>query len=206
MGDYAFIESFVGITIAHFMHAASVFALYKLAKEVFTGPSGHKLAYVAACLQIIQPGGIFLSAPYAESTTAALCFTSLILFVKSFPLFGEASIIHDFSLLLAGIGLGTATTVRSNALLYGMLFAEEAFRLVYSLKSGITYPKIRRGLFTGLGGLCIAVGFVYPQYIAYRQFCVPDRSARPWCQETIPGIYAFVQVRYWYVVPNLSGE
>lgn len=181
------------------MHAASVFALYKLAKEVFTGPSGHKLAYVAACLQIIQPGGIFLSAPYAESTTAALCFTSLILFVKSFPLFGGASAVHDFSLLFAGIGLGLATTVRSNALLYGMLFAEEAGRLLWSLRDGITYQKIRRGVFTGLGGLCIAAGFVYPQYIAYQQFCVPDRSARPWCQETIPGIYAFVQVRYWYV-------
>lgn len=181
------------------MHALSVFALYKLAKEVFTGPSGHKLAYVAACLQIIQPGGIFLSAPYAESTTAALSFTSLVFFVKSFPLFGQSSVVHDFSLLVAGIGLGLATTVRSNALLYGMLFAEEAGRLVWSLRDGVTYRKIRRGVCTGLGGLSIAAGFIYPQWIAYNQFCVPDREARPWCMRTIPGIYAFVQVRYWCV-------
>lgn len=199
LGEYAFIESFTGIVIAHFAHALSVFALYKLAKEVFTGPSGHKLAYVAACLQIIQPGGIFLSAPYAESTTAALSFTSLIFFVKSFPLFGQASAVHDFSLLIAGLGLGLATTVRSNALLYGLLFAEEAGRLVWSLKDGITYVKIRRGIFTGLGGLCIAAGFIYPQWIAYNQFCVPDREAREWCMRSIPGIYAFVQVRYWCV-------
>lgn len=154
---------------------------------------------MAACLQIIQPGGIFLSAPYAESTTAALSFTSLIFFVKSFPLFGQASAVHDFSLLIAGVGLGLGTTVRSNVLLYGMLFVEEAGRLVWSLKDGITYAKIRRGIFTGLGGLCIAAGFIYPQWIAYNQFCVPHRGAREWCMKAIPGIYAFVQVRYWFV-------
>lgn len=122
---------------------------------------------------------------------------------------------HDFSLLLAGLAFGVACTVRSNGLLYGVLFAEEAGRLIWSMKpsktsggaagaagepvgltANVTYTTLRRLTYTLLGGLSVAVGFAYPQYIAYQQFCT-STGARPWCSKTLPSVYSFLQSHYW---------
>jgi phosphatidylinositol glycan class V len=167
------------------------------------------LAFIAACLHVFSPAGLFLSAPYGESTYALLSFTGSFLFVQSFSLSEASTALKDAFLPLAGIMFGLATTFRSNGLLNGLLLLEEAIRLLYSMTRGVTFAKSRRLLAVGIAGVCTALGFVIPQYIAYQDFCVNypythDQEPRIWCRRTLPSIYSFVQEHYWYVPSRYS--
>ncbi|KAF7134100.1 hypothetical protein CNMCM5793_005729 [Aspergillus hiratsukae] len=200
--DYAFKENIAGIIIAHAAHGLSVLVLYCLGRAIFPGRQGRMLAFIAACLHIFSPAGLFLSAPYGESTYALLSFTGSFLFVQSFSLSGASTGLEDAFLPLAGIMFGLATSVRSNGLLNGILFLEEAIRLLYSMTRGVTFAKTRRLFAVGIAGVCTALGFVIPQYIAYRDFCVNypythGEEPRIWCRRTLPSIYSFVQEHYW---------
>lgn len=116
------------------------------------------------------------------------------------PVGAVSSARQDGFVVLAGLTLGLATTVRSNALLNGIVFAEEAVVVAWSVTKGMSVQKIRRLAAVGLGGCCIAVGFLLPQYIAYQEYC-SSASPRPWCASLAPSIYTFVQEHYWYVHP-----
>ncbi|PKX93914.1 DUF409 domain protein [Aspergillus novofumigatus IBT 16806] len=184
--DYAFREHIAGIIIAHAAHGLSVLVLYYLGCAIFSGRQGRMLAFVAACLHIFSPAGLFLSAPYGE---------------KPQPV-GASTGLKDALIPLAGILCGLATTVRSNGILNGLLFLEEAIRVLYSMTGGITFAKSRRLLAVGIAGVCTGLGFVIPQYIAYRDFCVNYpythyEEPRIWCRRTLPSIYSFVQDHYW---------
>lgn len=193
------LESLVGVVIAHASHGLSVIALYHMARAVFPGPSGRQLAFMAGCLHIISPAGVFLSAPYGESTFALLSFVGFLFFVWSIPISKRPSIAHDLSLVLSGLALGAATTVRNNGLLSGLLFLEEAVLVGLSLRDGVSVLKIRRLALTGLGGVCVGFGFLLPQYIAYQEYCGLNSMPRAWCAKLAPSIYTFVQEYYWYV-------
>jgi phosphatidylinositol glycan class V len=202
--DCEFREHIAGIIIAHAAHGLSVLVLYCLGCAIFSGRQGRMLAFIAACLHIFSPAGLFLSAPCGESTYAFLTFTGYFLFVQSFNLSGASTGLEDAFILLAGILYGLATTVRSNGILNGLLFVKEAIRLLYSMTRGVTFAKSRRLLAVGIAGVCTGLGFVVPQYIAYRDFCVNypythDEEPRIWCRRTLPSIYSFVQDHYWYV-------
>jgi len=203
--DYGeFLESFVAITISHASHFLSVLVLYALARAIFPGPSTKKFAFVTACLHILSPAGLFLSSPYGESTFALLNFLGCLLFVQSFGLAEESTFLHDISLVASGLSSAAATTVRTNGILNGIMFLEEALRILYSMRAGLTLPAVRRLVASGIGGLCIAMGFVLPQYLAYEEFCVNRWSPniqppRVWCEKMLPSIYAFVQDYYWHV-------
>ncbi|GFF69547.1 conserved hypothetical protein [Aspergillus udagawae] len=200
--DCEFREHIAGIIIAHAAHGLSVLVLYCLGCAMFSGRQGRMLAFIAACLHISSPAGLFLSAPCGESTYAFLSFTGYFLFVQSFSLSGASTGLKDAFILLAGILYGLATTVRSNGILNGLLFVEEAIRLLYSMTRGVTFAKSRRLFAVGIAGVCTGLGFVVPQYIAYRDFCVNypythDEEPRIWCRRTLPSIYSFVQDHYW---------
>ncbi|KAH2388181.1 hypothetical protein KXW97_007157 [Aspergillus fumigatus] len=200
--DYAFREHVAGIIIAHAAHGLSVLVLYCLGCAIFSGRKGRMLAFIAACLHIFSPAGLFLSAPYGESTYALLSFTGYFLFVQSFSPSGASTSLKDARIPLAGILCGLATTVRSNGILNGLLFLEEAIRALYSLTGAITFAKFRRLLAVGVAGICTALGFVVPQYIAYRDFCINypftgHDEPRIWCRRTLPSISSFVQDHYW---------
>ena len=197
--SHALMESIIGITVAHAAHGMSAFVLYSLARAVFPGRKGRSLAFIAACLHILSPAGLFLSAPYGESTHALLSFMGSLLFVLSFSHSGASSTLHDALLPLSGILYGLATAARSNGLLNGMVLFEEAVRLLYSMTNGITFAKTRRLIAVGMAGICTGLGFVIPQYIAYEQFCMDNSDPRVWCLKTVPSIYSFVQDHYWYV-------
>ncbi|KFY05552.1 hypothetical protein V492_08455, partial [Pseudogymnoascus sp. VKM F-4246] len=192
------LESLVGTTIAHASHGLSVFALYHLACAIFPGPSGPKLAFIAGCLHIFSPAGIFLSAPCGESTASFLTFLGVLFFAWGMPAGAVSSGKQDGFVVLAGVTLGLSTTVRSNALLNGIVFAEEAVLVAWSVRNGLSVPKIRRLAAVGVGGCCIAAGFLLPQYIAYQEYCT-SASPRPWCSSLTPSIYTFVQEHYWDV-------
>ncbi|GFF65847.1 conserved hypothetical protein [Aspergillus lentulus] len=200
--DHAFREHIAGILIAHAAHGLSVLVLYCLGCAIFSGRQGRMLAFIAACLYIFSPAGLFLSAPYGESTYALLSFTGYFLFVQSFSPSGASTGLKDALIPLGGILCGLATTVRSNGILNGLLFLEEAIRVLYSMTGGITFAKSRRLFAVGIAGVCTGLGFVVPQYIAYRDFCLNspythDGQPRIWCRRTVPSIYSFVQDHYW---------
>ncbi|PBP25318.1 glycosyltransferase family 76 protein [Diplocarpon rosae] len=111
---------------------------------------------------------------------------------------GSNTASHDLLVLFSGICFGIATSFRSNGILNGTLLLEEAFKALYDLRNGLKLPRVRRLVATGLGGMSVGAGFGLPQYIAYGEYCGgQDTVARPWCERTIPSIYAFVQDHYW---------
>lgn len=93
--DYAFREHVAGVIIAHAAHGLSVLVLYCLGCAIFSGRKGRMLAFIAACLHIFSPAGLFLSAPYGESTYALLSFTGYFLFVQSFSPSGASTSLKD---------------------------------------------------------------------------------------------------------------
>jgi GPI mannosyltransferase 2 len=200
---HEFLESIVGISLAHAAHGLSVLALYSLTRAIFHSGRDKKLAFITASLHVFSPAGLFLSAPYGESTFALLSFTGYLLFVNSFNFTGRATTQQDVLMVASGVVLGSATTVRSNGLLNGMLFLEEASRIIYSLKFAPGLPGLRRLIATGIGGLCIAFGFAVPQLIAFQEICRNNTQAlqlqRSWCKDKLPSVYGFVQNHYWYV-------
>ncbi|RAH44779.1 DUF409 domain protein [Aspergillus brunneoviolaceus CBS 621.78] len=200
--DYAFNASLVGISISHAAHGLSVIALYHLVCALFRGAQGgRKVALLAACLHVVSPAGAFLSAPCAESAYALLSFSGSLLYVKSFASSSLAasprSCQHDTLLVLSGVLYGVGTTFRSNGLLNGIPLFEEAVRqLVLLSQQGVSLAQLRRLLAVGTAGVCAGLGFVLPQYFAYREFCT-DREPRAWCRRTLPSLYSFVQEHYW---------
>lgn len=199
VAHYDGVEAVVAICIAHFAHFLSVLLLFSLTFAVFPG-STTRFAFTAAALHIISPAGIFLSAPYAESSCALFAFAGCLAFAKSFTTErASATAKHDFLLFGSGVLFGISTTFRSNGILNGLLLLEEAFRVLLSLKDDFQMARIRRLIASGLGGLSVAFGFLLPQYISYSDFCREESVAilRPWCTKPLPSIYTFVQEHYW---------
>ena len=195
---YDGLEGVLAVITAHFSHLLSVVLLFKLTHVVFPTCST-RFCFTAAALHIISPAGLFLSAPYAESSCAMLSFAGNFLFTKSLAGRGENTSGHDLLVVLSGILFGIATTFRSNGILNGLLLLEEAFRVLWELKSSFQFASARRLLATGLGGVIVGCGFVLPQYIAYSEYCLEANvpTLRPWCEKSIPSIYTFVQGHYW---------
>jgi phosphatidylinositol glycan class V len=193
---YDDLEGAVAICVAHLAHLISVLVLFSLTLLIF--PSYQvNFAFIAASLQIISPAGLFLSAPYAESSCACLSFAGILFFSKSLESRSQSAFSQNVFLLISGLLFGIATTFRSNAILNGVMLLEEAFRLLLGLLDGIDVSRILRLIVTGVAGLSVGAGFVLPQYIAYSEYCGIDVQARPWCSGTLPSIYTFVQDHYW---------
>ncbi|EPE27038.1 hypothetical protein GLAREA_02952 [Glarea lozoyensis ATCC 20868] len=199
---YDTLEVVVAIFIAHLSHLVSTLLLFKLTIAIFPARNV-RFGLVAAVLHILSPAGLFLSAPYAESSCAMLSFAGSLLFVQSSTAGRPASVGHDALILLSGIAFGIATTFRSNGILNGLLLLEEASKIIWNLQYSFNFASIRRLVFTGMGGLFVASGFILPQYIAYTEYCLESNvsSTRPWCGNVLPSIYTFVQDYYWNVGP-----
>ncbi|KAG9243687.1 GPI mannosyltransferase 2 [Calycina marina] len=207
---YEGLEGLVGICIAHGSHLASVVVLYHLTLAMFPGNPAR--AATTAAFHIISPAGLFLSAPYAESSCALLSFLGFLMFRKSLGSQGkQSSAAKDLLVVSAGVCFGIANTFRSNAILNGLLLLEEAFRTLFLLRHGIRFPVVRRLAATGLGGLIVGFGFLLPQYIAFTDFCnYTSGPRRGWCERPLPSIYIFVQDEYWncgpfryWILPNM---
>jgi len=191
----------VGILIAHTSHLLSVLVLYHLTLAIFPGKDSTRLGLITALLHVISPAGLFLSAPFAESSCALLGFLGCLLFTKSLSINGQTTLRQDLLVLLSGISFGIATTFRSNGILSGLLLLEEAFRVLVGVRDTFQFSTVRRLISTGLGGVFVSVGFLLPQYIAYKEYCMDAENpiVRPWCTKSLPSIYTFVQDHYWYV-------
>jgi phosphatidylinositol glycan class V len=195
-----------GIAIAHVAHLFSVIVLYRLTQLVFAGERGRRLAFIASILHIITPAGIFLSAPYAESLFALLNFGGHLIYTTgSTPSRSGRSWGNDLLLVLSGAVFGLATTVRSNGLLNGIIYLSDFASELCSLpRDGIGVANARKVVALGIAGILVGLGTAIPQWIAYLEYCGGDENSRPWCKQTIPSVYTWVQDHYWYVslAPN----
>ena len=193
----------VGIVVAHASHLLSVLILHDLGLISLGGfpqPKRSLMASLAACLHIISPAGIFLSAPYAESLFSLMTFLGFCLYGRSLSRrVGRQELQRDILLISSGLCLGLATTVRANGLLNGLIFLYEAVSCVCPLVLRKTYQQNIDGrhlcivLFSGALMGCIAI---LPQFLAYLEYCIPSPK-RPWCLKWIPSIYTWVQSEYW---------
>lgn len=216
----------MGIFVANASHLLSALVLYRLGLVVWrSNPQGPLLSLVAALLHVVSPAGLFLSAPYAESTCALLTFLGYLLYASSCT--SETAAARDGYVVLAGVAFGFATSFRSNAILNGIPFAWEVLQVLSALAgrwtssttsarpsrsdpqstTPTTGDAVRRLLALGVGGVAVAAGTLVPQAVAYQRFCLgpsdADLPRRPWCDKLVPSIYTFVQRHYWYVDEKL---
>ena len=193
----------VGIVVAHVSHLFSVLVLHDLGLVSLGGfpePKRALIASLAACLHIISPAGMFLSAPYAESLFSLMTFLGFYCYGRSMSRYvGEQKLSQNIFLVSSGLCLGLATTIRANGLLNGLIFVYEAASCAYPLLAwkNSTLKIDGRNLcvvmFTGILMGSIAI---FPQYLAYLEYCTP-LAKRPWCSKWIPSIYTWVQSEYW---------
>ncbi|KAK3503404.1 GPI mannosyltransferase 2 [Neurospora crassa] len=155
-----------------------------------------KLALLASLLHIFSPAGLFLSAPYAESSCALFSFLGWWFYAQSWlsdqdgttAVSGKISGVErgltlkgDLRLLLAGLSFGLATLFRSNGILNGLPFAWEVLTIlsgfVITTSGGRGSGRIpllktlRRLIALGLGGIFVAAGSIVPQTVAWLRYC-----------------------------------
>ena len=179
--------------------------LHKLTMTIYSAISAHersKLSFVAACLHIVSPAGLFLSAPYAESSFSFINFAGFYLYARAL---GTRTTYREFSrdvlLVSSGILFGIATTFRGNGLLSGLVFVLDAFaRMKEITECDDINATLRQLLVTCLSGVVMACIAISPQYRAYLEYCTGSSKGpllRPWCSNWVPSIYAWVQKEYW---------
>jgi phosphatidylinositol glycan class V len=193
-----------GTILSHAAHWLSVILLWSIARISIDSKSVQRssLAFVAATLHIISPAGIFLSAPYGEGLFSCLNMLGFYLYISHDspePLIMQKTPVRK---LLAGMAFGLATMIRSNGLLSGLPFLLDAMDCLLKLLSSRVEANSKPGLlidllFIILGGSCIAVGLVIPQFIAYQEYCVGQGALRPRCSSLPPSIFTWVQSHYW---------
>ncbi|PVI04131.1 glycosyltransferase family 76 protein [Periconia macrospinosa] len=212
LGTYLWVSVFVSIV----MHWASVASLFSLLNQVMSTPSGNPISFVACVLHIVSPAGIFLVAPYAESMFAALNIYGMLCYVRSrcgvIPS-QDRTVKQDIMLLASGCMFACAAMIRGNGLLSGLIFVSDVASSALRILKGRTIRnELRLVAVTCVAGVLLALGFVFPQYVAFKEYCTTAGGVTrpPWCEKTIPSIYSWVQSKYWNVgflrywtIPNL---
>ncbi len=196
-------HALTAIIISHLSHLLSVLVLFQLTMLIIpTGDhSRRRIAFKAACLHILSPAGLFLSAPYAESTFALFNFLGMMCYARSLKPQGKrtSAIGRSAWTVAAGASFGIATTMRSNGLLSGIVFAWDTLEDALELPTVLQHrERLVHVIATLVAGICVALGFIIPQAVAYKEYCT-DGNTRPWCSRLPPSIYSWVQDHYWEV-------
>ncbi|KAH7396581.1 GPI mannosyltransferase 2 [Phaeosphaeria sp. MPI-PUGE-AT-0046c] len=204
-GDFSLRPYIVaGILISNICHLLSVVVLYQLLAITTGSPQRHQIAFVGAVLHITTSASLFLSAPYTEAPFALFNLTGMLLYAQArlgAPAH-KSSVVEDVCKLGSGIFFALATLMRSNGLLSGLVLLYDVARYIPRIISmQLAVHDVRRILITCAAGSIIALGFVYPQYLAFTEFCPDTRAtdAPEWCARSIPSIYSWVQSHYWNV-------
>jgi GPI mannosyltransferase 2 len=183
-------------------HLFSVFSLYGLANTIFSQASQIKSSIVIAAFHVISPAGAFLVSPCPEALFSFLHILGFQLYLKGLRnRYQKKNSRADAQCLVAGAVFGLAIAVRSNGLLSGAPFLYDATLTVISLcRAKLSTASIRRLVVVGVGGCFVALGAIIPQYGAYVKYCTRETVyiRRPWCNNYVPSIYAWVQHHYWY--------
>lgn len=139
-----------------------------------------------------------MSAPYAESPFALLQISGYYFYVRSRDHWtAGGSVLGNVECVLSGLLFGLSATLRSNGLLNGILFAWDAVEYSIELLSHrLAFDALQKLIAVVGAGLFIINGMALPQYLAYQEYC-SGTMARPWCNNTVPSIYGWVQSHYW---------
>jgi len=126
-----------GIIMSHLTHYLSVILLWGVAASLSTtarlGHDTSVVPFIASCLHIISPAGIFLSAPYSEAPFSCLNMLGFWLYLQA-HLSPDSFVTRKCcALIMSGVSFGFATTIRSNGILSGLPFLFDAVTL--SLKT-----------------------------------------------------------------------
>ena len=199
------LEDLAGVTLSHVSHLLSVLILHELTLAVYhrqCQPRRSRLAIVASSLHIISPAGMFLSAPYAESSFSFLNFVGFYCYAKTLEGHSNVGGIREGILIASsGIAFGVATTFRGNGLFSGLILVYDAITCVIMiLRYRDVKSNVRRLFVTCISGSLMACIAVVPQYLAYDEYCSgwnANEKARPWCSGWFPSIYGWVQKEYW---------
>jgi phosphatidylinositol glycan class V len=191
-----------GVAVSNLCHFLSVLVLYRLLTVSLGSRQRYQIAFVGAVLHVLSPASLFLSAPYAEAPFSLLNLTGMLHYAlsKEKARDGVPSAREDAYKLSSGIFFGAATLMRSNGLLSGLVLLYDVARYLPQLVSmRLTAHDVRRIIVTCVAGGFVALGFVWPQYLAYAEFCTVDDGleSRPWCTRSLPSIYSWVQSHYW---------
>lgn len=188
------LEPLVGIVLANTSHLMASLVLYKLTNILIRDAT---ISFLSSILCIISPGGLFLSSPGPESPFSFLAFLGTLIFALRYQP-GQSDVRKSSFVVLSGAIFGFATTFRSNGLAYGLLFAVDAVQTGLGFLQKPAIPSMFLTGATLLGGLLVASGSILPQAVAWSTYCQPDSDIwRPWCSNTVPSIYTFVQAEYW---------
>ncbi|KAI9254454.1 GPI mannosyltransferase 2 [Phascolomyces articulosus] len=159
------------ITNISFILAAGT--LFKLTRSIF--PGHPQLAAISAIAFCLSPPCMFMSSVYTESPFAWLSFTGMLWYSKK-------------HYLAAALVWGVTSSVRSNAIVYSGFFMYDLILRRFGKCSMVT------GLIRAMVYMAITFsGYAAVQYYGYLEYC----PGRPWCEQTIPMLYSFVQKEYW---------
>lgn len=192
-----------GARLSHFFHLLSTLTLFLLTYTVLPGDITWRrsTAFVAACLFIVSPAGIFLSAPYSESVFAFFNFAGILFISQLRPRSGSLpdTCKQTCFTISSGILFAIACMIRGNGLLSVLVYIEPGLALLKELVAGsLRLSVLIKLLGVGIACLITLLGYAFPQILAYSKYC--ERGVRrPWCDNLIPSIYTFVQERYWNV-------
>ena len=160
-----------------------------------------KISFLAACIHIISPAGIFLSAPYAESSFSLLNFAGCYLYAKAKTFTSDQNGKGDAMTIFSGILFGVGSTFRGNGLFSGLILIYDAVSSMSEIvHSADIKANVRKLLVVCLSGVLMGCIAIIPQYLAYNEYCIKvnaESLVRPWCSNWVPSIYAWVQKEYW---------
>jgi len=163
-----------GLILANIFFILAAREMYLLTLGVF----GNKdTAFKAAIVFIINPASVFFSIPYTEALFAFLVFSGL-------------RRIESDRLAQAALFLTAATTVRANGIIN--IFFYPAYFIRTSLHNR-KKPNLWKLMIVSAYMSMIVLPFVFFQIWIYKRFCPEE----PWCQNTIPIAYTYIQKKYW---------
>lgn len=172
------------VIVSNLAHLLSVLLLHRLAALMLPGLARSHTAFLTAIVHLFSPAGLFLAAPYGEAPFSLLNFSGMLCYAHACadgaPLMltrsdGRRKPAHAFLyLLVSGFCFGLATMVRSNGIFSGLIFLYDVLRSLRGLLGSRSeqISSLIRIASSVMAGIVTGSGFVIPQWLAYRQYCV----------------------------------
>jgi phosphatidylinositol glycan class V len=191
-----------GIVMSNVCHLLSVVVLYQLLTITVGSRLRHQIAFIGAALHVMTSASLFLSAPYTEAPFSLLNLTGMFLYARSRAIAQTrpSSVHEDACKLGSGMMFAFGTLMRSNGLLSGLILLYDVARYLPRVaQMQLTVHDARKIAVTCTSGVIVALGYTWPQYLAYNEFCTEDYAldGPPWCTHTVPSVYSWVQSHYW---------
>ncbi len=168
-----------------------------------------RISLIAAVLFSFSPANVFLSAQYVILFN--LPPTILFLFTLSrytesvFAYFIFKGLVNlwEHNFFSSTVWLALAGGVRSNSFLFAPVYAWKVAEYSWKIhQNSQTRKAVTTFIVAGIFGLFQIIPYVAFQWWGYHLYCnrenSPEISPRPWCSQTIPHMYPFVQSFYWY--------